>query len=83
VNNNFGGIDAGDCFSSPLVVNGKVYVGSGEGERDVFGFVFCLDANTGNVVWLFCTNQFNLASDNNPNVIPASAAVSNPLPSWA
>jgi outer membrane protein assembly factor BamB len=83
VNNNFGGSNAGDCFSSPLVVNGKVYVGSGEGERDVFGFVFCLDANTGNVQWLYCTNQFNLASDNSPNVIPASTAVSDPLPPWA
>jgi outer membrane protein assembly factor BamB len=83
VNNNFGGYNAADCFSSPLVVNGKVYVGSGEGERDVFGFVFCLDANTGNVQWLYCTNQFNLASDNSPNVIPASTAVSDPLPPWA
>jgi outer membrane protein assembly factor BamB len=84
VRNNFKGSDAGDCFSSPLVVNGRVYIGSGEGERNVFGFVFCLDAATGDVVWLFCTNQFQLGgADNAPNHIPRSAAISDPLPWWA
>ena len=45
-------------WSGPLVVNGKVYVGFGEGESNTFGFVYCLDANTGKVIWLFCTNKF-------------------------
>lgn len=58
-------------WSGPLVVNGRVYVGFGEGESNTFGFVYCLDANTGNVIWLFCTNKFG-PGDNTPNVIPAS-----------
>ena len=38
-----------DCWSGPLVVNGRVYVGCGEGESaTTYGFVFCLDASTGN-----------------------------------
>lgn len=78
----------GDSWSSPLVVDGKVYVGSGEGEeRNTYGFIWCLDAQTGRVIWLFCMSKFvePLASgnENSPNVIPESAAVSNPLPAWA
>jgi outer membrane protein assembly factor BamB len=78
----------GDCWSGPLVVNGRVYVGSGEGESSVpYGFIWCLDASNGRVIWVFCTNKFvnpNAAGNENaPNVIPASAAVSNPLPGWA
>jgi len=77
-----------DSWSGPLVVNGKVYVGCGEGEDpNTYGFVYCLDANTGNVIWLYCTSKFTnrLApgSENQPNVIPASVAVSDPLPAWA
>jgi outer membrane protein assembly factor BamB len=49
--------------------------------------VFCLDATNGHLIWVFCTNKFvdpdNPGSENQPNVIPASAAVSNPLPAWA
>lgn len=69
------------CWTSPLVVNGKVYVGSGLGEDDtvVFGFVYCLDAATGKVIWLFCTNRFSAAAENSPNVLPKSA-VSGPVP---
>jgi outer membrane protein assembly factor BamB len=60
-----------DCWSGPLVVNGKVYVGCGEGETpDACGFVYCLDAASGDVQWLFCTNQFTTGSDNHPNVVP-------------
>jgi outer membrane protein assembly factor BamB len=63
-----------ECWTSPLVIHGKVYVGCGVGEGgDAFGFVYCLDANTGCVIWLFCTNQFNSGTDNLPNVIPSSA----------
>lgn len=72
----------GDCWSSPLVVNGKVYIGCGEGEGGAFGFVYCLEAASGRVIWLFCTNQFTAAADNNPNVIPQSA-VPGGLPGWA
>jgi outer membrane protein assembly factor BamB len=78
---------AGDCWSSPLVVNNKVYVGSGEGETDAWGFIWCLDASTGRVIWVFCTNKFQAinapGNDNQPNVIPRSAAISDPLPTWA
>jgi outer membrane protein assembly factor BamB len=70
---------AAEGWSSPLVVNGRLYVGFGEGESDTFGFVYCLDAATGRVVWLFCTNRFTQAADNAPNVVPASAAAT-PLP---
>lgn len=77
-----------DSWSSPLVVNGRVYVGCGEGESPTtYGFVVCLDAATGDVVWVFCASKFRnrLApgQDNEPNVIPASNAISNPLPAWA
>jgi outer membrane protein assembly factor BamB len=71
--------DNADCWSSPLVVNGKVYVGCGEGEFDAFGFVYCLDAGTGNVIWLFCTNKLSSTADNSPNVIPTSAVGVTPL----
>lgn len=77
-----------DSWSGPLVVNGKVYVGCGEGESaPTYGFVFCLDAATGDVIWLFCTAKFTnrLApgSENSPNVVPSSVAISDPLPAWA
>jgi outer membrane protein assembly factor BamB len=78
----------GDCWPSPLVVNGRVYVASGEGESETpFGFVWCLDAATGLVVWVYCTSKFvdpdAAGNENKPNVIPRSAAVSDPLPAWA
>src|SRR5439155_17952775 len=77
-----------DCWTGPLVVGGRVYVGCGEGESEpTYGFVFCLDAATGNVIWCFCTAKFQNRTtaglDNAPNVIPASVAVSDPLPAWA
>jgi outer membrane protein assembly factor BamB len=77
-----------DSWTGPLVVNGRVYIGCGEGEDpNTYGFVFCLDANTGNVIWLFCTAKFQdrhaPGSENAPNVIPASVAISDPLPAWA
>ena len=74
-------------WTSPLVVTtrsgkSKVYVGSGLGEDgpETFGFVYCLDAHTGHVLWLFCTNKFTDASDNAPNVIPASTWNTNLAP---
>lgn len=76
----------GDCWSSPLVVNGNVYVGTGEGESwGTYSFAYCLDANTGNVRWLYCLNQFvpnpNPAGTHNaPNVLPQSTVGITPLP---
>jgi hypothetical protein len=65
--------NAADSWSGPLVVNGNVYVGCGEGETSTAGgFVYCLDSATGQVKWLFCTNQFQNGVDNQPNVVPAS-----------
>jgi outer membrane protein assembly factor BamB len=69
-----------DSWTSPLVVGNHVYVGSGEGENGAWGFVYCLRADSGDVVWLFCTNKFSAAADNAPNVIPASAVGVSPLP---
>jgi outer membrane protein assembly factor BamB len=62
-------------WSSPLVVNNKVYVGFGEGESGAYGFVYCLNANSGHVIWLFCTNKVSKDKNvnNRPNVIPLSA----------
>jgi outer membrane protein assembly factor BamB len=62
-------------WSSPCVANGRVWVGIGEGENpQLFSFVYCLDARTGNVIWIFCTNQYTSAN-NVPNVLPASMVV--------
>jgi hypothetical protein len=64
-----------DSWSGPLVVDGKVYVGCGEGESPTtYGFVFCLDAATGNVLWCFCTCKFAGAGDNQPNHLPTAVA---------
>ena len=64
-----------DCWSGPLVVNDRVYIGCGEGESaTTYGFVFCLDANDGHVIWLFCTSKFSAGVDNNPNTIPTAVA---------
>ena len=77
-------------WSGPLVEHGRVYVSGGEGESPTtFGMIFCLDAATGVVLWLFCTNKFVdpmiSGHENEPNVIPQSAAVGypHPLPKWA
>lgn len=74
VTNTFGVATGGpqpEGWCSPLVVNGRVYVGIGEGENpDLYAFIFCLDAQTGDVIWVFCTNKFDAAHDNAPNVLP-------------
>lgn len=58
-------------WSSPVVVGNRVYVGMGEGENPyLYGFVYCLDADTGNVIWMFCTCQYQLNVDNVPNLLP-------------
>lgn len=85
VTNNFGtagdnGNPQAEGWCSPLVVDGRVYVGMGEGENaELYAFVYCLDATTGKVIWIFCTNQFVAGQPNQPNVLPA-AVVSGQLP---
>ncbi|HEX6910623.1 MAG TPA: PQQ-binding-like beta-propeller repeat protein [Longimicrobium sp.] len=72
-------------WSSPVVANGYVYVGMGEGENpQLFGFVYCMDAATGRVVWIFCTDQLAAGVDNQPNQIPAAvvAGGGDPLPGF-
>lgn len=73
---NTAGVSAGapqaEGWSSPLVVNGRVYVGIGEGENpDLFAFVFCVNAATGMVEWIYCTCKYSDDEDNAPNVLPA------------
>jgi outer membrane protein assembly factor BamB len=73
VQNFIGPNHGAEGWSSPLVVDRKVFVGFGEGEShgpNNFGFVYCINANIGNVIWLFCTNQFDGRSENTPNIIP-------------
>jgi outer membrane protein assembly factor BamB len=68
-------------WSAPLVVNGRVYLGIGEGENpDLNSFVFCLDAATGNVVWIFCTNQYACGQINQPNQLPEKVVRGLTLP---
>jgi outer membrane protein assembly factor BamB len=66
-----------DCWSGPLVVGDRVYIGCGEGEDAyTYGFIYCLDANTGRVRWLFCTAKFGGVANNAPNTIPSAVAAS-------
>lgn len=59
-------------WSSPVAVNGRVYVGIGEGENPfLYGFVYCLDAATGVVQWIFCTCPFEAGRPNRANELPA------------
>ena len=63
-------------WCSPLVVNGKVYVGMGEGENpELYGFVYCLDAGTGNLIWVLCTSEFEASKPNQPNQLPGDVVL--------
>jgi outer membrane protein assembly factor BamB len=78
-----GGAPPPVVWSSPVVsADGtSLYVGCGEGENDqLFSFVFCLDTATGNVNWIYCTNQYLAGQPNQPNVLPANAVGISPLP---
>jgi outer membrane protein assembly factor BamB len=71
-------------WSSPVVSadGSSLYVGCGEGENpSLFSFVFCIDTATGDVKWIYCTNQFIEGQPNKPNVLPAAAVGIKPLPS--
>lgn len=68
-------------WSSPLVVNmevdgetiSRVYVGVGEGENPyLFSFIYCLDAATGIVEWIYCTCQYIEGKPNPVNQLPAN-----------
>ena len=78
------GMDAGFApaagWSSPLVVNlmingvstPRIFIGIGEGENPyLYSFIFCLDGNTGNVVWIYCTCQYVAGLPNPVNQLPA------------
>jgi outer membrane protein assembly factor BamB len=68
-------------WSAPLVVGNRIYLGIGEGENpNLNSFVFCLDTDSGNVVWIFCTNQYVDGQPNQPNQLPASVVDRATLP---
>jgi glucose dehydrogenase len=70
-------------WSAPLVINGRVYLGIGEGENpNINSFVFCLDAASGKVIWIFCTNQYVSGQPNLPNQLPAIAVSAPVLPGF-
>lgn len=83
---NLGDVSAGvpaAGWSSPVIArldgptNGMVYVGMGEGENPgCFGFVYALDAQTGQVQWIYCTCLYDLATPNQPNVLPPESVAS-------
>jgi outer membrane protein assembly factor BamB len=58
-----GGIGYSQLRSSPVVLNGRVYVGSLDGN------LYCLDANTGTIIWKFTGVQ--------PNTVLASPTISD------
>jgi outer membrane protein assembly factor BamB len=76
------------CWTSPLVIDvpsapatsRRVYVGVGQGDTrpGAFGVVYCLDANTGNVIWMFCTNQVDEGQPNRPNYVPPRTPPAGP-----
>lgn len=76
-------------WSSPTVVNmniggvvkPRVFVGVGEGENPyLFSFIYCLDGETGNVVWIFCTCQYDVNIPNQVNQLPAQVVLNPPPP---
>lgn len=79
------GAPQAEGWSSPVVVDlgggdVRVYVGIGEGENpNLYSFVHCLDGNSGNVKWSFCTCQYESGSDNAPNLLPQSC-LPGPVP---
>lgn len=73
VTNDSGGEPKAAGWSSPVLCDGRVYVGMGEGENpSLYGFVYCLDATTGNVIWIFCTCEYETSRPNRPNELPSN-----------
>jgi outer membrane protein assembly factor BamB len=83
-NNGVGaGYPAAVIWTSPVVSGdgSMLYVGCGEGENpQLYSFVFCLDTQTGNVKWIYCTNVFCTGQINEPNVLPEQAVQTLPPP---
>ena len=68
-------------WSSPVVVGNRIYVSIGEGENpELYSFVFCLDTATGNVIWIYCTCQYQSGRNNNANELPADVIDQSTLP---
>lgn len=70
-------------WTSPVIsADGtKLYVACGEGENpQLYSFVFCLSAQTGDVIWIYCTNVFCTNEHNQPNVLPVTAVQVLPPP---
>ncbi|MBI1332905.1 MAG: hypothetical protein GC165_08495 [Armatimonadetes bacterium] len=74
-------------WSSPLVVTLNisgvqtpcVILGIGEGENPyLYSFIYCLNAKTGNVIWIYCTCQFITGKPNPVNQLPASVVTGTP-----
>lgn len=70
------GVDEGgpqaEGWCSPLIVNGRIYVGIGEGENpQLYSFLFCLNAESGDVEWIYCTCKYSTDQENRVNVLPA------------
>jgi outer membrane protein assembly factor BamB len=71
-------------WSAPLVVDGRIFIGIGEGENPhLYSFVYCLDAGSGSVIWIMCTNVFVYLSQhvivpNPPNMLPPSVTPNPP-----
>jgi len=84
-----GGTPPAAGWSSPLVVNlningvstPRVFVGVGEGENpNLYSFIFCLDGNTGNVVWIYCTCQYVAGQPNPVNQLPVKCLIGTVVP---
>jgi outer membrane protein assembly factor BamB len=79
ITNDSGGEPKAAGWSSPVLYDGRVYVGMGEGENpSLYGFVYCLDAATGDVIWVFCTCQYEANRPNLPNELPSDTVTSPP-----
>ena len=77
--NTNGAPPAAVIWTSPVITadGTKVYVACGEGENpSLYSFVFCLDAATGKVNWIYCTNIYVAGEVNQPNVLPVTAVQS-------
>lgn len=67
-------------WSSPLVVDGTVYLGIGEGENPfLYSFLYAVDAASGRVQWIYCTNQYQAGVPNEVNHLP-KAVLQNGTP---
>src|SRR5215217_3463240 len=77
------GYPAAVIWTSPVVSadGSRLFVGCGEGENpQLYSFVFCLDTQTGKVIWIYCTNVFCTGQINEPNMLPEQAVQTLPPP---